>query len=312
MEGRGSSAGSLSCSSLLDHQDDLQFLNDLGVKFKTLAEICSPPGSPPPPPPPAATLTQHVVDAASASQHVDLVGLLQREAAGRAETLVSSSITSRDIRVKPPGADSSTISSSSDQAAALLPPPQTVLLQQQPVYYASSTILQPVQYVVQPHLQNLVLLADKAPRAEYPGLVLVQGSRNPPLPPSFQASSSGIIARIPKSRVGGSSPAVVLGPGLAQASGWRILGPNRDRKTSFVGPPAAKKASPGIADPGSSQGSLQQDASRLLCRSAVFSSQTRAASPTDGEGSDPPKKTSPSHLRTEGPRQRPAGGISAQ
>uniref|UniRef100_A0A3Q1HGP3 Cadherin domain-containing protein n=1 Tax=Anabas testudineus TaxID=64144 RepID=A0A3Q1HGP3_ANATE len=39
-EGHGSSAGSLGCCSLLESANDLQFLNDLGPKFKTLAEIC--------------------------------------------------------------------------------------------------------------------------------------------------------------------------------------------------------------------------------------------------------------------------------
>ncbi|KAM9349915.1 desmoglein-2-like protein [Symphorus nematophorus] len=39
-EGQESPAGSVGCCSLLSHDDDLAFLNDLGPKFKTLAEIC--------------------------------------------------------------------------------------------------------------------------------------------------------------------------------------------------------------------------------------------------------------------------------
>lgn len=39
-EGNESLAGSVGCCSLLDNEDDLAFLNDLGPKFKTLAEIC--------------------------------------------------------------------------------------------------------------------------------------------------------------------------------------------------------------------------------------------------------------------------------
>lgn len=39
-EGEGSPAGSVGCCSLLENDDDLSFLNDLGPKFKTLAEIC--------------------------------------------------------------------------------------------------------------------------------------------------------------------------------------------------------------------------------------------------------------------------------
>uniref|UniRef100_A0A3Q1H2R5 Desmoglein-2-like n=1 Tax=Acanthochromis polyacanthus TaxID=80966 RepID=A0A3Q1H2R5_9TELE len=39
-EGEGSPVGSVGCCSLLENDDDLSFLNDLGPKFKTLAEIC--------------------------------------------------------------------------------------------------------------------------------------------------------------------------------------------------------------------------------------------------------------------------------
>ncbi|XP_041659024.1 desmoglein-2-like [Cheilinus undulatus] len=39
-EGQESLAGSVSCCSLLENDDDLAFLDDLGPKFKTLAEIC--------------------------------------------------------------------------------------------------------------------------------------------------------------------------------------------------------------------------------------------------------------------------------
>ncbi|AWP11355.1 Hypothetical protein SMAX5B_016356 [Scophthalmus maximus] len=46
-EGHGSFAGSVGCCSFLESDNDLQFLNDLGTKFKTLADICSPPISKP-------------------------------------------------------------------------------------------------------------------------------------------------------------------------------------------------------------------------------------------------------------------------
>uniref|UniRef100_A0A673CTP3 Desmoglein-2-like n=1 Tax=Sphaeramia orbicularis TaxID=375764 RepID=A0A673CTP3_9TELE len=39
-EGQESLAGSVGCCSLLENDDDLSFLNDLGPKFKTLAAIC--------------------------------------------------------------------------------------------------------------------------------------------------------------------------------------------------------------------------------------------------------------------------------
>ncbi|XP_067274613.1 desmoglein-2.1-like [Pseudorasbora parva] len=39
-EGKGSPVGSVGCCSMLEDNNDLEFLNDLGPKFNTLAEIC--------------------------------------------------------------------------------------------------------------------------------------------------------------------------------------------------------------------------------------------------------------------------------
>lgn len=49
-EGRGTPAGSVGCCSLLESDDDLEFLNNLGSKFLTLADICHPPKPCLPPP----------------------------------------------------------------------------------------------------------------------------------------------------------------------------------------------------------------------------------------------------------------------
>uniref|UniRef100_A0A8C6UWC5 Desmoglein 2 n=1 Tax=Neogobius melanostomus TaxID=47308 RepID=A0A8C6UWC5_9GOBI len=50
-EGCGSPAGSVGCCSLLESDNDLQFLDDLGPKFKILADICVPPKPVQPPTP---------------------------------------------------------------------------------------------------------------------------------------------------------------------------------------------------------------------------------------------------------------------
>lgn len=269
-EGQSSSAGSLSRCSLLDAQEDLQFLNDLGMKFKTLAEICSPPNpSPPTAAPAVATLTRRVADAASTHEQVDPAVRPQGETAG---ALISSSSTSRSsgsgVGTSPPWMKAVSMG----QAAALLPPPQAVLLQQQPVCYPAGAVLQPVQYVVQPQLQNVVLLADEAPGASYPGLFVVQGSKNPPPPPPLQGSASGILiqgserSKTLRSPASPSSPAVVLpvSPGVAPTSvslkGWKIVVPNPDGKPGFVSPQGSRQGRIADRDPGSSRGALQRGA----------------------------------------------------
>lgn len=295
-EGQDSSAGSVSCCSLLDSQDDLQFLNDLGMKFKTLAEICSPPEKPLPstPTPPestplVATLTRHVAEPVSTSEHADKTIRPQLEPVvettqvdGRTETLISSAIVSklsvsnRSTSPPPrkfPRTQPGTVNHSANisQAAALLPQSQTVLLQQKPVYYTTSTLLQPVQYVVQPQIPNMVLLADEAPRANFPGLFVVHGSKNPPA--HLQGSACGLViqrTKHSKNLEGPASPTrptVVLpvSPGMAHTpgsvEGWKIVLPNPESKANFVSS-LVSESSPGVAekDSVSSQDSLHRGA----------------------------------------------------
>lgn len=54
-----------------------------------------------------------------------------------------------------------------------------LLHQQQPVYYSTTPMLQPMQYIVQPQVQNTVLLAE-APSANLQGMVLVNGAQTGP------------------------------------------------------------------------------------------------------------------------------------
>uniref|UniRef100_A0A668S782 Cadherin domain-containing protein n=1 Tax=Oreochromis aureus TaxID=47969 RepID=A0A668S782_OREAU len=115
-EGQGSSAGSVGCCSLLEDDNDLDFLTELGPKFKTLAEICMFPTMSPKP-----ILVQNVAGA---------------------------------IKI------------------------QTVLLQQEPIYYTSS-VSQPIQYVVQPHLQNTLLLVDGSNGTNRFFIQDIERSRNP-------------------------------------------------------------------------------------------------------------------------------------
>lgn len=262
-EGQGSSAGSVSSCILLDSQDDLQFLSDVGIKFKTLAEICSPPEkplpstpTPPTPTPSVETLTRHDQTVSPQLETTQIDGRFISES--------SASNLSALMKLPRTKIASTSHSSKVGQAAALLPQSQTVLLQQQPVYYATGAVLQPVQYVVQPPLQNMVLLADEATRTNFPGVFIVHDSQNPPA--SVKGSACEIVIkgteRVPASP---TSPAVVLpvSPGLAQSSGsvkgWKIVLPNPDGKPNFVSSlVAAKRPAVAERDPVSFQGTLHR------------------------------------------------------
>ncbi|TWW57293.1 Desmoglein-2 Cadherin family member 5 HDGC [Takifugu flavidus] len=275
-DGQGSSAGSVSSCSLLDSQDDLQFLDDIGMKFKTLAEICSPPEKPLPFTTTLSVETLTRRDQTVQPQLESVVETMQID--GRKETLISMSLISKSsvnnlstspTSMKLPHTKIATIkhSCNDSQMAALLPQSQTVLLQQQPVYYTTSTVLHPVQYVVQPPIQNMVLLADEAPRANFPGVFVVHDSKNPPGP--VKGSACGIVikgsehSKNLESRASPTSPTLVLpvSPGMAQSSGsvkgWKIVVPNPDGKPNFVGSLVANKSS-GVAqkDPVPSWGTL--------------------------------------------------------
>uniref|UniRef100_A0A3B4F8X0 Si:ch73-74h11.1 n=1 Tax=Pundamilia nyererei TaxID=303518 RepID=A0A3B4F8X0_9CICH len=142
-EGQGSSAGSVGCCSLLEDDNDLDFLTELGPKFKTLAEICMFPTVSPKP-----ILAQNVAGAIkSTADFVEPSTSVRR----------SSHISHYD---------------------KLPSPVQTVLLQQEPIYYTSS-VSQPIQYVVQPHLQNTLLLVDGSNGTNGFFIQDIERSRNP-------------------------------------------------------------------------------------------------------------------------------------
>uniref|UniRef100_A0A3B4V4L1 Si:ch73-74h11.1 n=1 Tax=Seriola dumerili TaxID=41447 RepID=A0A3B4V4L1_SERDU len=151
-EGHGSTAGSVSSCILLDSDHELQFLNELGPKFKTLAEICSPPT-------PQPSLTTKVSDTVQTT------------------VVMESSVGA--VTTEPPSISHSRVTNIS-HSAALPPPVQTVVLQQQPVYYTTSPVLQPMHYVVQPQLQSTVLLAEGACGTSLSGLYVVSGPQRSP------------------------------------------------------------------------------------------------------------------------------------
>uniref|UniRef100_A0A3Q3WQK7 Cadherin domain-containing protein n=1 Tax=Mola mola TaxID=94237 RepID=A0A3Q3WQK7_MOLML len=137
-EGQGSSAGSVGCCSLLESENDLHFLDDLGPKFKTLAEVCR--GK-----------------------------KIQTEVKTVLTPLPSASINNQRIN--------SVKEEIAHQGQMILLQQQQQ--QQQPVYLATTPVLQPMHYIVQPQVQNTVMIA-KAPATNLQGMILLNGTQNRP------------------------------------------------------------------------------------------------------------------------------------
>uniref|UniRef100_I3JLS7 Si:ch73-74h11.1 n=1 Tax=Oreochromis niloticus TaxID=8128 RepID=I3JLS7_ORENI len=158
-EGQGSSAGSVGCCSLLEDDNDLDFLTELGPKFKTLAEIC---------------IQEHIVE----TKHADIKTERLTSNTNVLQSSVSTVSTARSMTL--PTSKNTTVSRSShiSNYDTLPSPVQTVLLQQEPIYYTSS-VSQPIQYVVQPHLQNTLLLVDGSNGTNRFFIQDIERSRNP-------------------------------------------------------------------------------------------------------------------------------------
>uniref|UniRef100_I3J6Y1 Cadherin domain-containing protein n=1 Tax=Oreochromis niloticus TaxID=8128 RepID=I3J6Y1_ORENI len=158
-EGQGSSAGSVGCSSILESDNDLQFLDDLGPKFKTLAEVCrgktismsAQKLSPPPKLEPAISKVEQSV-VMKTTEHSEIV----KESTAKVKEEMNT------------------------MKAGLANQGQMLLMQQQqPVYYTTTPVLQPMHYVVQPQVHNTVLLAE-APTTNLQGMVLVNNPQTGP------------------------------------------------------------------------------------------------------------------------------------
>ncbi|XP_070765423.1 desmoglein-2.1-like [Enoplosus armatus] len=174
-EGQGSPAGSVDWS--IESDNDLQFLDDLGPKFKTLAEVC---GSKKiltevkqmvTPLPSASINTQSSVSSLVTAQQLPPPPKLQPTISKTGQTVVRET-SERSQMVK---------ESTAMVREGMANHGQMLLLQQQqsPVYYTTTPVLQPMHYVVQPQVQNTVLLAE-APSTNLQGMVLVNGTQTGP------------------------------------------------------------------------------------------------------------------------------------
>uniref|UniRef100_A0AAY4CUL9 Cadherin domain-containing protein n=1 Tax=Denticeps clupeoides TaxID=299321 RepID=A0AAY4CUL9_9TELE len=162
-EGQGSPAGSVGCCSLLESDSDLQFLDDLGPKFTTLAQICNPP----------KITVQPKAEPIRASKKVESVSAVTGHA-----------VDIRQERPPPPPPPqtsitevTNTLRSSSYQSSmhqnqqqsmsvSVGVPTQTILLQQQPLYY-----------VMEPQMTNTVLMAAGSSVGGGQGMFLMNGAQ---------------------------------------------------------------------------------------------------------------------------------------
>ncbi|KAM8850390.1 desmoglein-2-like protein [Spinachia spinachia] len=169
-EGRESLSGSVGCCSLLDNDDDLAFLDDLGPKFKTLAEICNGSAvvtesadarvsfSPPRPVSPVRPSTHtHVSTHTETSRdrvrdHVNINTLNTSNVASGSSSIV------REERFSERTRGSATAPRVQVQDNIVIPS-QTLLVQQPAMYYAASPM-----YVVEPN-PHMVLVAGGAQHA---------------------------------------------------------------------------------------------------------------------------------------------------
>ncbi|XP_041647445.1 desmoglein-2-like [Cheilinus undulatus] len=214
-EGQGSPAGSVASLSNLGSDKDLRFLDDLEPKFKTLARICS------------GKMIQTEVKQVVSPTQTSLSSLVTTQTlpplpqllptipnADRTvvrETVKESTVNEAITTVKESTVrEGITTVKEANQGQTLL------LQQQQPVYYTTTPVLQPMHYVVQPQVQNTVLLTE-APATNLQGMVLVNGTQTMP------AQGMVVQGQTVMSTAQAQGPGVVLLQGGGVPSGTQTM-----------------------------------------------------------------------------------------
>lgn len=157
-EGQESLAGSVGCCSLLENDNDLSFLNNLGPKFKTLAEICQ--GSRikmesynaefsiPPVSPVRPSTHTHLHTHTETIRDRDHVNI---NAVDTSNITTGSSTIVKEQHITERSQSSATLPKVNMQDKVMIPS-QTVLIQQPTMYYAATPM-----YVVEPQSQMLLV-----------------------------------------------------------------------------------------------------------------------------------------------------------
>lgn len=212
-EGQESPTGSVGCCSLLENNDDLTFLNDLGPKFKTLAEICQGSAlitesvsagiSPMPvsqPVRPSASTHTHVHTHRETIRDRDQVDF---NPLNISSVVSGSSTIIQDKRISERTQGSVTAPKVHIQDKIVLPT-QTVLVQQPTMYYAATPM-----YVVEPKPQ-VVLVAGGTQQAVgqvgvSQGLMQVGGLQGPQGVVLIDSQVGGLTGKVTQGRTQGTS-----------------------------------------------------------------------------------------------------------
>lgn len=157
-EGQSSLAGSVGCCSILSTDNDLAFLDDLGPKFTTLADVCG--GTmftvaAPTPPPPPKPIMDHSESIFMHSNIANSVNMAPKVAAP------STMHTEENVVVK----NTHIVSDVKPVQTVINVPNQTLLMQQQPMYY-----------MVEPPISNTLLLAERPAIGMTQGMYVLNGA----------------------------------------------------------------------------------------------------------------------------------------
>ncbi|XP_029102309.1 desmoglein-2-like [Scleropages formosus] len=165
-EGHGSPVGSVGCCSLLEADNDLEFLNNLGPKFKTLAEICRGPEVEPevsvPPPQPKA-------------EHTTMTSVVTNSALSVSSLPPPSSHVEKHVVTET--SRTATLPSVTVRENAVIPNQAYVI--QQPVYLAPTPVLQTTQYVMEPQVHSTVLVSELPSVSNMQTMYVVDGVPGP-------------------------------------------------------------------------------------------------------------------------------------
>ncbi|XP_036374470.1 desmoglein-2-like [Megalops cyprinoides] len=159
-EGQESPVGSVGCCSLLEEDNDLEFLNDLGPKFKTLAEICR------------GSMVESQVSFSPPVPKVDFGAMSPTHAEVSSVSLLAASKLSVAHASQSTHMQETVVTGRGSPAPSVpgvrisenvVVPNQTYLIQPQPVYLATAPVLQAQRTVLvseRPSLQGLYVVSD--------------------------------------------------------------------------------------------------------------------------------------------------------